>query len=184
VYLTHSQSGPFGWKLADTFPELIKAVVAVEPNGPPFYDVVFPGGDPWYEFKPGTARPQGLTREALQFDPPPGPEGFAPVRAAASGNPDLVQGWLQPEPARKLPRLAQVPVMILTGQASYRATYDQCTSAFLTQAGVANTHIRLEDAGVFGNSHMMMLELNNADSAKVIINWLEKTVACPPSAPC
>ena len=38
MLLTHSQSGPHGWDVADARPELVKAIVAVEPNGPPFYN--------------------------------------------------------------------------------------------------------------------------------------------------
>jgi pimeloyl-ACP methyl ester carboxylesterase len=34
IILTHSQSGPFGWLIADARPKLVKAVVAVEPAGP------------------------------------------------------------------------------------------------------------------------------------------------------
>jgi hypothetical protein len=36
IILTHSQSGPFGWKITDARPDFVKAHVAVEPNGPPF----------------------------------------------------------------------------------------------------------------------------------------------------
>src|SRR5215469_15381666 len=39
ILLTHSQSGPFGWLVADARPDLVKAILAVEPNGPPFYDL-------------------------------------------------------------------------------------------------------------------------------------------------
>ena len=34
ILLTHSQSGAFGWPVADTRPDLVKAIVAVEPNAP------------------------------------------------------------------------------------------------------------------------------------------------------
>ncbi|MCY1239486.1 hypothetical protein D9M72_522810 [compost metagenome] len=64
----------------------------------------------------------------------------------------------------------------MTGEASFRATYDHCMSKFLTQAGVKNTHMRLEDKGVRGNSHMMMVELNNAASAGAIMDWLSVSV--------
>src|SRR6516164_824497 len=36
VVLTHSQSGAFGWLIADARPRLVKAIVAIEPAGPPF----------------------------------------------------------------------------------------------------------------------------------------------------
>jgi pimeloyl-ACP methyl ester carboxylesterase len=86
-----------------------------------------------------------------------------------------VRCWLQQEPARQLVRLANVPVLILVAEASYHATYDHCTAAFLSQAGVANTFIRLEDVGIRGNGHMMMLEKNSDEIAAVIVRWLDKT---------
>lgn len=46
IILTHSQSGPFGWLIGDARPKLVKAIVAAEPSGPPFYDVAFLGAPP------------------------------------------------------------------------------------------------------------------------------------------
>jgi pimeloyl-ACP methyl ester carboxylesterase len=43
ILLTHSQSGAFGWPIADQRPQLVKAIVAVEPSGPPVHDVEFKG---------------------------------------------------------------------------------------------------------------------------------------------
>ena len=77
-------------------------------------------------------------------------------------------------PARQLPNLAKIPILIVTSEASFRAQYDHCTSEFLTQAGVKNEHLRLETVGIHGNGHMMMLEKNNGDIANVLINWLQK----------
>src|SRR5215469_13164868 len=39
ILLTHSQSGSFGWPVADARPDLVKAILAVEPSGPPFFDI-------------------------------------------------------------------------------------------------------------------------------------------------
>jgi len=39
ILLTHSQSGAFGWPVADARADLVKAILAVEPNGPPFFNV-------------------------------------------------------------------------------------------------------------------------------------------------
>src|ERR1700738_387901 len=36
VVLTHSQSGAFGWLIADARPQFVKAVVALAPLAPPF----------------------------------------------------------------------------------------------------------------------------------------------------
>ena len=65
------------------------------------------------------------------------------------------------------PNVAKVPILIVTSEASYHAGYDHCTAAYLTQAGVKNTLIRLADVGIHGNGHMMMLEKNSDDIARV-----------------
>ena len=44
IVLTHSQSGPFGWLIADARPRLVKAIVAIEPMGPPFEAAVVSTG--------------------------------------------------------------------------------------------------------------------------------------------
>ena len=36
ILLTHSQSGPFGWLIADARPNLVKGIVALEPSGSAF----------------------------------------------------------------------------------------------------------------------------------------------------
>src|SRR6266849_7525687 len=48
VVLIHSQSGAFVWPIADKRPNLVKAIVAVEPNGPPAHDVEFKGAPEWF----------------------------------------------------------------------------------------------------------------------------------------
>jgi hypothetical protein len=47
---------------------------------------------------------------------------------------------------------------------------------YLQQAGVKPTWIKLADKGVRGNSHMMMVEKNNKDSAAIIADWLATTI--------
>ena len=90
--------------------------------------------------------------------------------------PDLVRGWQQAEPARKLPNLAGMPILILMAEASYHAAYDHCTATYLTQAGVPNTFMRLGDVGIRGNGHMMMLEKNSDIAAVAAVasnGWLK-----------
>jgi pimeloyl-ACP methyl ester carboxylesterase len=81
-----------------------------------------------------------------------------------------VRCWLQPEPARQLPNLQQMPIVIVVSEASYHAPYDHCTSRYLRQAGVRHEFVRLADVGIRGNGHMMMLEKNNL----AIAEWLER----------
>jgi hypothetical protein len=68
------------------------------------------------------------------------------------------------------------PILIVAGEASYHATYDYCTSKFLTQAGVAHEFVPLATVGIRGNGHMMMLEANNLAIAGFIQKWLSRTL--------
>jgi len=183
VLLVHSQSGAFAWPIADARPKLVKAIVAVEPNGPPVYETEFKGAPDWFADM-GKRKPYGLGMVPLAYDPPLKPgESLVFVRQQKPDAPNLVRGWLQAEPARTLPNLAKVPILILVAEASYHAAYDHCTAAYLTQAGVPNTFLRLTDIGIRGNGHMMMLEKNSDQIAAVIERWLKKTLGKTPKAP-
>lgn len=176
ILLTHSRSGPYGWEIADDVPELVKGIVAVEPNGPPFYNV------PPISPSEVLARPWGLSYTPLTYDPPlQDPAEFTLRREAAAKAPNLNTCWF-PESPRKLSHMTAIPVLILTAEASYHAPYDHCTSEFLTQAGVRNDFIRLEDRGIRGNGHMMMIEKNNLAVAAVIADWIGKNVKPSPQA--
>ena len=169
ILLTHSQSGPYGWPVADARPDLVKAVVAVEPSGPPFFQ------DAAVDTRP---RPWGPTNLPLTYSPPAADASeLAIVQQETPDGPDLVRCWTQQEPARTLPNLQKVPVVILTGEASYHAQYDHCTPKLLEQAGVQTTFINLADIGIRGNGHMMMLEKNILEIAAVMIDRLDKTLA-------
>ena len=73
-----------------------------------------------------------------------------------------------------------MPILIVMGEASYHAPYDHCTVKYLQQAGVKPTFIRLADRGVKGNSHVLIIEKNNTESAAVIAEWLEQALPATP----
>ena len=151
--------------------------MAVEPNGPPVYETDFKGAPDWF-VDVGPRKTSGLGMAPLTYDPPlKAGEQLGFVRQASPDAPDLVRCWLQQEPARRLTKLKNVPLLILIAEASYHAAYDHCTAAYLTQAGVANTMIRLEDIGIRGNGHMMMLEKNSDRIAQVMIDWLKTALS-------
>jgi hypothetical protein len=54
---------------------------------------------------------------------------------------------------------------------------DHCTVAYLRQAGVRTDFIRLADHGIRGNGHMMMLEKNSDDIARVMEQWTARQIA-------
>jgi pimeloyl-ACP methyl ester carboxylesterase len=176
ILLTHSMSGPYGWQVADARPRLVKGLLQIEPNGPPFYGNVETGPPDWFE-DGSFDRPWGITRNAITYSPAvTDPADLGPAQEAQPQGPDLVRCWKQTEPAHQLINLKNVPVLIIASEASYHAPYDHCTSQYLTQAGVENTLIHLGDVGVHGNGHMMMLEKNNLDIAAVMLGWLEENV--------
>ena len=69
ILLTHSQSGAFGWPVADARPNLVKALVAVEPSGPPVHNVENIAAPDWFK-DAGAAKPSGLGNVPLAYDPP------------------------------------------------------------------------------------------------------------------
>jgi pimeloyl-ACP methyl ester carboxylesterase len=176
ILLTHSQSGAYGWPVADQHPSMVKAIVAIEPSGPPMHDIVFSGAPDWFKDAEPT-KISGLGDIPLAYDPPFAGGGALEVaRQDQPDKPDLVRCWLQKAPARQLPNLRGIPVLIIQSEASYHASYDHCTAAWLTQAGVPNTFIRLADVGINGNGHMMMVEKNADAIAAVIEKWLATAV--------
>jgi pimeloyl-ACP methyl ester carboxylesterase len=191
IVLVHSQSGAYAWPLAQARPALVKAIVAAEPAGPPVHDVVvhsaqrFDVGwekamrqtaDDYYRDNPGV-KPYGLANAPLSYTP--AVTAQSPLQFVQQDSPerrDLARCWRQKEPARKLVAVGDRPVMLLEAEASFYAGYNHCNVEYLRQAGVPVTFIKLAELGIHGNGHMMMLEKNSDDIAKVITDWLAKAV--------
>src|SRR5258706_3472896 len=134
VLLVHSQAGAFGWPVADARPGLVRAILAIEPNGPPFYSVDFVGA-PDYFRQGSLALSYGITAVPLTYAPPVADASeLGMVQQDKADGPDLVKCWMQKEPARRLPNLG-MPILVLTAEASYHAPYDHCTVKYLRQAG-------------------------------------------------
>jgi pimeloyl-ACP methyl ester carboxylesterase len=192
IILVHSQSGAYAWPLAQARPTLVKAIVAAEPAGPPVHDVVvhstqrFDVGwdraikqtdDDYYRDNPGV-KPYGLGNIPLTYVPAvtaQSPLSFMQQEKPESR--DLARCWAQQEPARKLVAVGERPIMVLEAEASFYAGYNHCNVAYLRQAGVGVTFIKLADLGIHGNGHMMMLEKNSDQVAQVIADWLDKVLA-------
>jgi len=176
ILLVHSQAGAFGWPVADAKPDLVKAVLAIEPNGPPFYGIEFVGAPEFFRQGP-LALKYGITSVPLAYTPAISDSSeLAILRQETADGPELVRCWAQKEPARQLPNLQKMPILVLTSEASYHAPYDHCTVRYLQQAGVKASFVKLADLGIRGNSHVMMLEKNNKEIAAVIAQWLEQNL--------
>ncbi len=172
ILITHSQGGFFGWEIADARPKLVKAIITAEPGGPPIQSV-----DTAKQVYNGKGMAWGLTNLPLHYDPPASdPSELQVELEAKSDGPGLVPCWLQKEPARKLVNLRDIPVLDVSGEASYHRVFDSCVPKWLNQAGVKTTYVKLEDVGLPGNAHEMMLEKNSDGIAAFFESWIEKNV--------
>ncbi|MDE2476311.1 MAG: hypothetical protein KGO48_14760 [Alphaproteobacteria bacterium] len=182
VVMTHSQSGSMGWLTADARPDLVRALVQVEPSGPPVHDVLMTGA-PDYLHDGEAVRPWGLSAIPLNYQPRAATAaGLSFVEQAQADGPGLARCWMQTAPARQLPNLAKMPMLIVNGEASFHAPFEHCTVKYLQQAGVRTDWIDLGRAGIHGNGHMMMLEKNNLEIAAVIDRWLTKALPAKSAA--
>ncbi len=166
ILLGHSQGGLMPWLIADARPELTKAIVSLEPSGPPFHDAVFGNG---------SARAFGLTDIPITYDPPViSPEVDLVKQIIAAPTKETVPCTIQADdpPPRQLVNLKNIPVLLLTAEASYHAPYDWCTVKFLQQAGVNVTHLELAGVGIRGNGHLIFLEKNSDEIANVLEQWM------------
>jgi len=168
ILLLHSGSA-VGWLVADARPQLVKAILAAEPNSPPIVSAergLTGPGNVW-----------GVTSSFIHYDPPiKEASELQPVRQEKADGPDLLPCWVQKEPAHKLVNLESIPILNVTGEASYHRPYAHCEAKWLNQAGVKTTFVRLEDVGLPGNGHQMMSEKNSAGISKFFMDWLDKNV--------
>ncbi|KAK7471053.1 hypothetical protein VKT23_002468 [Stygiomarasmius scandens] len=169
VLLTHSQSGQYGWILADARPSLIKTVIALEPAGPPFINAIFPPLTP--------DRPFGVTEIPLTYSPPISSASDLRTELVSNNTATGTACFRQAYPPRKLVNLMGIPMVVVTSESSYHTQYDNCTVGFLKQAGVDVRHVNLPDVGIHGNGHMMFMEMNGLEIAeKVVRRWIRETV--------
>jgi len=175
IVVTHSQSGTFGFLMADARPDLVKGVVTIEGGGTPYtYPLI---GPPAYFGNPIPSATWGLTSVPITYSPEvTDPAQLSFVQEAAPDPGKLIRCWLQAEPAKELPNLQKMPHLLIVAEASSAANTNHCVSKYLTQAGVENTWVNLADVGIHGNGHMMMWEKNNLEIAQFIGSWLKRHV--------
>ena len=172
IWIGHSQGGLLSLLAADSRPSLVKAMILLEPQGPPFQNRIInlpaPGSSPW-------ARPYGLTTNPIAYDPPvTNPAVDLPsLEYAAAPDSGLQDCFLQREPARKLVNMAQVPMLVVTSEASFHAGYDWCTARYLQQGGVDAKWMNLSAEGIHGNAHFIFMEKNNIQIAEAVYGWIK-----------
>ena len=167
ILITHSQGGTHGWLWANARPGLVKAIVAIEPSGPPFQSTIVKGHQ---------VKPYGITDVPLSYDPPVATieDGEGPLQTETHVGDNGTKYVLQREPARRLANLLKIPILLETGEASSHAAYDEFTVQFLRQAGVEVEHLKLAEAGIYGNGHLQFLEKNNLEIIETLEKWIAK----------
>ena len=174
IILSHSQGGTVGWLMADARPSQVKGIVTVEPAAPPIKGV----DTAKVAYQAGGGLTWGVASDPIHYEPPvKDPSELQVALEEKSDIPgDVVPCYLQKEPGRKLVNLEKIPVVYLSAEGGYHRVFDHCLAKWLNQAGVKTQFVRLEDVGIHGNGHEMMLEKNSDEIAKFIGGWLEKNV--------
>src|ERR1700722_10932641 len=112
ILLLHSGVAPSGWLVADERPNLVKGIIAAEPIAPPIENAE--------RGATGPGRAWGLTNEPVAYDPPvKNAAELQPVRQDKADGPGLIPCYVQKQPAHKLIHLENIPVLDVSGEASY-----------------------------------------------------------------
>lgn len=149
VLVSHSAGGPAGWLAADSRPDLVRAIVAIEPMGPPFN-----------EFAPGVRLDWGLTAAPLNYQP-------------RMDSPAELEQNLD---AARLPWLTNLPVTVVVGESSPFTAWAPQMVDYLNARGGSADFMNLGDHAVHGNGHAMMFERNSEQAVRPILDWLSTTI--------
>jgi pimeloyl-ACP methyl ester carboxylesterase len=188
VFIVHSIGGMIGWKICETVPDQVAAIIGVAP--------VPPANMPKGSFPAATAIGQSFvssgTGPYLPEDNPAWYKLEAAKNAFASASlfpveaMDQYYASLVPESPRAINELmnkdgmgltadpkkfSKVPKAIITGDQDPRhpRAVDAQTAKFL-----GADHIYLADVGMPGHGHPMYLDKGNEKIAQLIIDWLIK----------
>lgn len=169
ILVGHSQGGAFPSLIADARPDLAKALILLEPAGPPFRDAVF---------SDRPARAWGLSDVPLTYSPLVEDPGRDLVKTTHPVPDKYHMGCIlqaeKPSP-RQLVHLATKSILVVTSESGYHAQYDYCIVRYLRQAGCSKTvHVELDKIGIRGNGHMMFLEKNSRQVQRVLHEWIQK----------
>jgi pimeloyl-ACP methyl ester carboxylesterase len=176
IVVVHSQSGAYGWPLVQARPDLVKALVALEPSGPPVHGVSFHGAPEWFTVEGGW-KPWGLTITPLEYAPAlSGPEDLQFAQENEAESPEHIRCWLQGETVRGLTGFDNSPILVVESEASFYAPYNYCTVKYLEQAGVETDYVKAQDEGLPGGGHMFMAELDSDNIAQLVHDWLSERV--------
>jgi pimeloyl-ACP methyl ester carboxylesterase len=188
VFLVHSIGGVIGWKLCETVPDQVAAIIGVAPVPPAnIREGSFPAasaiGQSFVTSGPGPALPED---KPAWYKLDAARNAFASASNFPAEAMDQYYPSLVPESARAINELmnidgkgltadpkkfANVPKVIVTGDQDPRhpREVDAQTAKFL-----GADHIYLADVGLPGHGHPMYLDKGSDKIAQVILDWLAK----------
>jgi len=191
VVLVHSIGGMVGWKLCETVPDQVAAIIGVAPVPPANMPKdSFPAasaiGQSFKSSGTGGAGPYLPEDKPAWYKPEAAKGAFASASLFPVEAMDQYYASLVPESARSINQLmnkdgmgltadpkkfANVPKIIVTGDQDPRhpRAVDAQTAKFL-----GADHLYLADAGLPGHGHPMYLDKENEKIAQLILDWLAK----------
>ncbi|OHW89599.1 hypothetical protein CSPAE12_11822 [Colletotrichum incanum] len=167
--ISHSLGSKFAIGISNDCPQYLAGNINLEPSTIPFRAYGYGLGS-------SAANPWGLTNTPVDYEPAVSSSADLNASVESVGKETLAlrNCYRQKEPARKLPKIASVPYVAVTGEASVHITYDHCIIDYLKQVGGQPEWVKLSDIGIRGNGHFMHLEKNNLDIAGVVHKWIKK----------
>ncbi|AGF71145.1 alpha/beta fold hydrolase [Corynebacterium halotolerans] len=147
ILVTHSAGGPVGWVTADRRPDLVTAIVAIEPMGPAFVEFPGMGRLDW-----------GLTATPVTYEP-------------SLNSPAEVEQ--APPESRRMPGLTGTDVLVVTGGSSAFADFADDIVEYLNHGGAQATRAHLPEFGISGNGHAIMQEQNSEETIRPVLEWLD-----------
>ena len=152
VLITHSHSGQYGWVTAMKAAPLVKAVIAFEPG-----EFAFPD------------------------------DGVPPDVPTAT---DVMASFMAPQvvSAEEFEKLTAIPILVILGDniavdpdddfgiELWRVVRERAKQfvAIVNERGGDATYLELPEAGIRGNSHFPMADLNNLEIAGIVENFLSE----------
>lgn len=194
--LTHSLSGPFGFKIAEKMPEKIKKVISIEPGlignvQEPTIPISEADDSINIKFKDFDFNID-MTKYLLPTNQlidrftktsrfPNDSESLNRYISLLVGvHPRLMYERFNINNSQlridNFENLLKTKFLIITGEDLVHIDEDSKITEEFNKHNLSVKHIFLKNQGITGNGHMMMLENNNEDIYQLIHSWLNKTV--------
>ncbi|AOB31761.1 hypothetical protein AKI39_15235 [Bordetella sp. H567] len=198
IVMTHSMSGPFGWKLLEQYGDRIAALVAIAPGGPGNVSAPTEIVSDTPDTVEVRLAPGALAFKLSRKDPFVAERNWAAKKLVGTSTRfprehlDDYLAMLNVIPPRLLlervnygnsaPRVTdfngyknkRVALILGTNDADHPVAVDKPIVDWLNQNGARAEFIPLAERGITGNGHMMMMESNSDQIADGIIAWLEE----------